>query len=436
MGGLGLVGDAGAEFADALGGGGEENPEEFGGEGVVFLGEAEEVFFAEAHDGDVADGVSGGGADDLFDEGEFTEVLASGEGGEDDAAEGDLDLAGGDDVEALGWFAFFDDGLAVFVGFFVDDLEDAGEFLVVEGAEEADIGEEGEAGGEVDGAGVAAGGFCVWGGGGVSGGVIEDLDNDGGGVVVSAAFEDEFDEAIGEAFWAFKVCDIEHFDRFYEIADAIRADHEHVVGLEVDEEGIGFDGGFGAEGAGDDVFVGEAVVVFGFEFAGVDEFLKEGVVFGELVDFVAAEEVEAGVADVADEAGGVDEGEEDGGCGHARHIGLLCAGVDFGADLIEDAGDLLEDLATEFAVALGVVVGEGLDKAGAFFGELAGGDGAGLLAAFASTAAVADSEEAELLEEDGGVFVLLAHQPWVCALPCSHAHMGAPAWKCWVGLGV
>ena len=112
-----------------------------------------------------------------------------------------------------------------------------------------------------------------------------------------------------------------------------------LAGLQGVHHGVDLDALFHAEGADDDVLVGEVLDLFLGQLLHLDVVVEEGVVFGELLQLAVTDAINAGIADVGDEHVFVDDEHRDEGGAHAPEL-RVALGVLEDAQVGQlDAGD-------------------------------------------------------------------------------------------------
>ena len=242
--------------------------------------------------------------------------------------------------------------------------------------------------------------------------VAFDADDDGGGVIVSAAEVGEVNEQPGRIGRGEVADDLADFGVVDMIGNAIGTEHVDIAGF--DGEGafdIDLDEGVRSEAAGDDISGVKEFDIFGGSASESDHFPLEAVVEGELLDESAAEAVESAVADVSGD--GTCGGEAEGGAGgaHAFEFAVFAGAIVDGFVGGEDS-----------------VVDGIFDRAGGVFGEgireCIDADAAGEIADGMATNAVSDDEE---VSDAGpfGVVVADADGEGVLIDGAAHTHVSA-----------
>src|SRR5207248_8331110 len=133
-------------------------------------------------------------------------------------------------------------------------------------------------------------------------GVLADLEEDDGDVVLAAALVRRADERLRRRLQIVAVfLDAREDDLVLDHrGEPVRAEHEQVAGPAGDREGVGVDVRVGAERAGDHRALGMGLGVLGGELAAADELGDERVVLGHLLELAVANQVGPRVADVAE----------------------------------------------------------------------------------------------------------------------------------------
>lgn len=193
------------------------------------------------------------------------------------------------------------------------------------------------------------------------------------------------------------------------VSEAVGAQQVDIVFLERGGENVGFNLRVSSQGAGDDIFIWEAVdIPLCFEPAGVDEFLDKRVVVGNLRDAVLMDFVGARIAKIDDVGGIVLDDEGDERCAHALSFGIF--------------EGILEDIPVCFVVCgeddvcMGVwedVIEEVPCGVLGIFLDSIDGDSAGDFACRMSAHAVCDGVDARVMQDFEAVFILRAHASFI-----------------------
>ena len=273
----------------------DDIPEQFDGEGAG-NGEFFEVSGADDEDAAWDERFYGCASGLAIDEGELTEGASCLKFGESDAGIGDLACAFDEDEELVSVVAFTDDDFAWVIRAFEGDRHDLEHFLVTEVTEEADLFERGD--------------FAVRLDGGMTEARITDLDADIGNACFPVVYVREVCEELGGALrlnGAIELCKV---CRILEISvEPGRTDDDAVSLTEIELKRVDVGADAHAECA-DDAFAigveGDLIVTFAL----CAEKFVHIVIDCELSAGIAAQEIDAGIANMGDVSRAIGEIDE------------------------------------------------------------------------------------------------------------------------------
>src|SRR5690606_13753492 len=112
----------------------------------------------------------------------------------------------------------------------------------------------------------------------------------------------EIDEALGELFLGHLGEEAAELVLLEVTVEPVGAEEEAIAGEDVEVEDVRIDVAIHADGARDGVLVLDLVDLIAAQLAATEQLVDDAVVLGELMDGALPVEVDAGVADVGDEA--------------------------------------------------------------------------------------------------------------------------------------
>ena len=190
----------------------------------------------------------------------------------------------------------------------------------------------------------------------------------------------------------------------------VGGEEELIAGQDLDGERVDLDPLVDADGAGDGVLLRDLLDLLARELAALDELVEDGVIFGDLLDAAVAQQVDAAVADVGDEAvRAVDQERRERGA----HAALLRVGAGLFVDLHAGALHRLLEQAEDGArgARLGRRGGDGVALLLELLVDDADRERAGDLAGGVAAHAVRHHEQAELAVDEEVVLVVIAQAP-------------------------
>ena len=157
----------------------------------------------------------------------------------------------------------------------------------------------------------------------VLGVALAEAHEDGGDVVLAAPLVGELDERLGRGVAVLSPRYGLELVGVLEVAvQAVEREEELVAGEHLDHERVDLDALVDADRAGDGVLLRDLLDLLARELAALDELVEDGVVLGDLLDPAVAQQVDAAVADVGDEAVRADDEQRRERRAHAALAGV------------------------------------------------------------------------------------------------------------------